>query len=181
MGAKNQPVFSPAEKTRLAKLAYELYRKGYTVREVAEAAGVASSGLSKWMGQQGLAVHQQRMHHGSSNPHLPALAPIKWRDKDHALQAPLYQRSTTVPLLRQIIEVCRHDNAVVRFASDVQDARNANDKDWLLTTRATLDEVVMYLSRLSLVMSDPEARERAIRDHRERDDIAPILRIVPDV
>jgi hypothetical protein len=51
---------------------------------------------------------------------------------------PMYERCTTIPSLRQIIEVCRLDDAMVGFASDTRHAMKADDEARLDTASDVL-------------------------------------------
>jgi hypothetical protein len=173
--------YSAAEQDRLVRKAMELQRRGYNYELIAAAAGVTRTYLGTILRKRGYRGARNYSRYRDGAARLPTLKPVVWRDRDVAYNPePLYRRSTTIPLLRSIVETCTHDNAVNRFAHDTADAIRAGDQQWLSEARIVLDQARLYIHRLTAVAEVEEARRRAIEDPRERDDIGPHLRAVKD-
>lgn len=139
----------------------------YAMGVIAEALGMSRSTLGYILRRHG---GYQAVRRGSPG-NTRTLARIAWRDTDSLSPVSLYQHSTTLQLVDNLLSTLRHDNAVNRLAHDARDALGENDQEWVGRATELIAEAMAYLGRLQLVLTDQHARQRAIHDPRERDDV----------
>jgi transposase len=177
---RDQPRNKPTdtEQARLSDACVKLRRDGYNQCTIGEALGVSPHTVSKYLRRAQVAgpkVYKEPVERPE---------PVEWHDpagvpRVHRVAgaAPIeppapYTVSTTIALWVSTLRECRNDNAENRFAGDVADAIAAGDENWLKRARGVVADASAYLARLTTVLEDSRARERAIRDPQRRDDTA---------
>lgn len=184
---ESKGIKSTAEETARRRDAVVTYvKQGYSNRQIARALGVRtpsviSMDIKKTLGRQ--SKRPQR-----NQPYDPE--PYDWRDPNATppqparssrvtpRNVPAYRKSTTLQLVADLVRNLEADNAVNRLANDAADAERAEDSEWFSEAHAVLSDAYAYLNRLREVLTSDTARDRGMRDWRERDDLNR-LRAVP--
>lgn len=172
---RSRPKMTRTEQARLADYAVTASKNGYPNRLIAEAAGTSENTIADLVRR--ITGPRARSEQNRARP-PGRLEPIRWRDRDQVIITPGYQKSTTRIQLHNLLISLRQDNAVNRYAFDFSEAARAGDQEWIASALAETRAVAEYIHRLVAVGEDDDARNRAITDPRERDDIGPHLRAV---
>jgi hypothetical protein len=114
-------------------------------------------------------------------------APYDWRGGREAAGAPAYKTMSPVRSVASMLKHLRDGNSLNRLAHNIDQASAAGDRQWLLKSRAALEDTAEYVVAMLALFDDEQARTDAAhslagRDdlrHRSRDE-SPMATVLPD-